>query len=791
MKIGLKLTLSFFAIAFLACLIIGILSYRTASDSLEKESFNKLTAVREMKAGQIEDYFGQITQEIRTFSEDPTFINAMKDLGKGFHQVDKDLGIDDKAMDTLTEDLGNYFNNTYLKRLNANLQVKATVEDEMSPDKNCRILQDLYIVHNPNPVGSKLNLDSSADKSYYSKVHKHYHPVIRDYLEKFGYYDVFLVDPKGNIVYTCFKEVDFGTSLLDGPFRETNLADAFRVANASNERNFVQLVDFRPYHPSYNAPASFIASPIFDGDEKIGVLIFQIPIDRINDIMTNKQGWTNVGLGNSGETYLVGEDFTLRNQSRFLIEDSTNYYLMIKEIGLPDATIDKIKNFHSSIGLQVVKTQGTIAALQGKTEQKIFPDYRGVPVLSAYKPLNIPCMHWVIMSEIDEKEAFEYVHSLRDRIIIAFSIMVLLIIIVSYFISRKITRPLNILTNDAVELAKGNFDVQIGIKRKDEIGILALSFRKMQLSIKRLVEELREINQGLEQKVLERTQEIQHQKEMVEEKNKEILDSINYALRLQRAILPGLEKVKEKLPDSFILYKPKDIVSGDFYWMYDSSESAARNTVKSKGGEFSGYLNGDGKLLIAAVDCTGHGVPGAMVSVMGANGLNRCVKEFGLIKPSDIMDKLTDLIIETFDASDSEVKDGMDMSLLAIDKKTRKIEFCGANNPLWVVRKATGTVEEIKADKQPIGKFDFRRSFTNHSIQLGPGDCIYIFTDGFADQFGGPKGKKFKYKTLQTVLLGMRDKPMQEQRDTLDMCFEEWKGALEQVDDVCVIGIRF
>lgn len=771
MKIGLKLTLSFFIIAFVSILIIGVISYNTGKNSLERESFNKLTAVREMKAGQIEDYFDQLGQEITAFAGDPTFINAMKEFKSGFNNVDKDLGITDTGMVPITKSLTSYFQREYLSRLNPNLDIKAKVYDEMSERKNCRILQDLYIVHNPNPVGAKIELDFSYDKSSYSASHKVYHPVIRDYLKKFGYYDVFLVDNEnGNIVYTCFKEVDFATSLLDGPFKATNIAKAFMAANASTQKGAITLVDFDPYHPSYNAPASFIASPIYEGDKKIGVLIFQIPIDRINDIMTNKKAWSSVGLGSTGETYLVGEDYTLRNQSRFLIEDSTNYFKMIEEIGLPQANIDKIKNFHSSIGLQIVKTEGTIAALSGKTEGKIFPDYRGVPVLSSYKPLHIPGMNWVIMSEIDEAEAFEYVHSLRNIIIYVFLGLVVLISFVSMYISGKITKPLNTLTNDAVELAKGNFDVEISIRRKDEIGVLALSFRKMQVSIKRLVEELREINHNLENKVLERTQEIHRQKEMVEEKNKEIVDSINYALRLQQAILPPMEKVQEKLPESFILFKPKDIVSGDFYWM-----DARKDT-----------------LLIAAVDCTGHGVPGAMVSVVGANGLNRCVKEFNLTKPSEIMDRLTDIIIETFEGNehDGEVKDGMDMAMCAIDRKNKKIEYCGANNPLWILRKGGTEVEEIKADKQPIGKFEFRKPFTNHSIALQKGDLVYIFTDGYADQFGGPKGKKFKYKTLQTLILQMADKPMDEQREILDTCFEEWRGVLDQVDDVCVIGFR-
>lgn len=777
MKIGLKLTLAFFLIAFVSISIIGVISYVQGKKSLEKESFNKLTAVREMKATQIEDYYQLIIDQAKTFAETPTIVEAMKSFHSGFHSISTELNYNAKQKDSIDSGLQTHYNNEFVSKLNDN-----TGEDHVSaefiPENDpAKFLQHLYIATNPNEVGSKQKLDKATDKSNYSKTHEEFHPFMRNYLEQFGYYDIFLVDiDSGNIVYTVFKEVDFGTSLLNGPYKETNLAFAFKAAaDSSSGRGFFQLVDYYPYQPSYSAPASFISTPIFEGDTKIGVLIFQMPIDRINNIMTSNHGWADVGLGKSGETYIVGEDYLLRNQSRFLIEDSTNYFRMIKEIGMEDETIEKIRKYNSTVGLQEVKTEGTTAALEGKTDAKIFKDYRGVPVLSAYRPLNIPGMNWVIMSEIDEEEAFEQIYELRTHIIIGFGALLVLIIIASLLISRQLTKPIKILTVDAMELAKGNLDVviDVGARRKDEIGILALSFKKMQVSINNLISELRNINLNLENKVIERTKDLHKQKEIVEEKNKEIVDSINYAQRLQRAILPPLGTIKLNLPESFVLFKPKDIVSGDFYWMYSEGD----------------------QVLIAAVDCTGHGVPGAMVSVVGANSLDRCVKEYKLKTPAEILDKLSELVTETFESTDHEVKDGMDISLCSIDMKTKKTVWAGANNPLWIVRNqknisAEESFMEIKADKQPIGKFDFRKPFNNHEVQLEDGDCIYLFTDGYADQFGGPNGKKLKYKTLKDMLISNHNKSMVEQMEKIDAEFENWRGYLEQVDDVCVIGIR-
>ncbi len=777
MKIGIRLIISFFLIAMIATGIIGFISYTKGKDSLEIESFNRLTAVREMKATQIESYFKLIENQIITFADDRMVIGAMQSFTEGYNRIEQDLSYNKRELEKVNQNMTHYFNQEYLKRLNKNLHKKSTIQAETSDDMRTRLVQNLYIYQNPKPVGEKHKYDASSDSSTYSKAHQLYHPILRDYLTRFGFYDIFLVDAAtGNIVYTVFKEVDYGTSLVNGPYAKTNLAKAYQEVLKSTKKDFVTVVDFHPYHPSYNAPASFMAAPIFSGDVKVGVLIYQMPIDKINEIMTSNQKWKEVGLGTSGETYIVGADYTLRNQSRFLIEDKENYLKMIQEIGTPKEVVEQIENYNSAIGLQEVKTQGTEAALEGKTGAEIFEDYRGVPVLSAYKPLQIPGLKWVIMSEIDEAEAFEPVYSLRNKILLGFGLVIVLIIITSSIISRRLTAPIKELSNDAMALAKGNMDVEINIKRKDEIGVLALSFKKMQISIRNLITELKDINHGLEEKVIERTKEIHHQKEMVEEKNKEIVDSINYAERLQKAILPPIHKVKALVPQSFILFKPKDIVSGDFYWMDGRSNN----------------------LMIAAVDCTGHGVPGAMVSVVGANGLNRCVREFGLKKPGEIMDKLTDIIIETFDTGEHEVKDGMDISLCHLHVDTAKnektetvlMEWAGANNPLWLLRKNSSVIEEIKADKQPIGKFDHRVPFTTHEFKLDKGDIFYLFTDGYADQFGGPRGKKFKYKTLQDLLLSMRNEPMEKQQEILNREFETWRGELEQVDDVCIIGVR-
>jgi serine phosphatase RsbU (regulator of sigma subunit)/Tfp pilus assembly protein PilF len=253
---------------------------------------------------------------------------------------------------------------------------------------------------------------------------------------------------------------------------------------------------------------------------------------------------------------------------------------------------------------------------------------------------------------------------------------------------------------------------------------------------------------------------------VIDEKKKEILDSINYAKRLQEAILPPAEYVSEYFKEHFIVYEPKDIVAGDFYWM-----------------EQEGDLS-----FFAAADSTGHGVPGAMVSVVCSNALNRALKEFGLKDPGALLDKTRELVLETFGKSTQEVKDGMDISLMCYDRQRNKVLWAGANNPLWYI--SSGEFKEITANKQPIGKSDAPAPFATHEIQVKPGAVFYLFTDGFADQFGGPKGKKYKYKQLKTFLMENLNDPMEIQKQKIMAEFEGWKGELEQVDDVCIIGIR-
>lgn len=264
--------------------------------------------------------------------------------------------------------------------------------------------------------------------------------------------------------------------------------------------------------------------------------------------------------------------------------------------------------------------------------------------------------------------------------------------------------------------------------------------------------------------------EISEQSRIIEQKNKDITDSIEYAKNIQEACLPDKNELKHVVPDSFVLFKAKDIVSGDFYW------------ISRKGDH----------LLIAAADCTGHGVPGALMSMIGNSFLNEIVNERNITKPGEILTHLRESIIKVFKkrSDGSQRKDGMDIALCNLDVKNNRLQYAGAFNAAWIIQDRQ--IKELSGDKFPIGNYEggILKPFANHEIQLKKGDCFYIFTDGYADQFGGPKGKKFKYRQLSDILIENHSKTMDEQKTILYNTHQNWKGDLEQLDDILVIGVR-
>ncbi len=361
-----KLIIIFLAIGLVPLSIIGIMSYSNSKNALMNQTIEGLTGIRNSRKIQLQDFLKKMKGDIKTLSESRMTIEATRKFTKNFSELGED------------------------------------------------VVRDLYIYKNSYPAGQKLNLDYANDSSNYTQTHKIYHPVFRNYLKTFGYYDIFIADPgTGNIIYSVFKEDDFGTSLTSGKYNNQNIAEVYKVASSSSSPEFTALVDMASYAPSNGEPASFISSPIFDGSKKIGILIFQVDIGQINGVMMEKSG-----LGTSGETYLVGSDSLMRSNSRFS------------------------KEGESSVLKTKVESEATREALRGNKDIKIVTDYRGIPVLSAYTPAEIDGVNWAILAEIDEEEILEPIIAMRNRIAIIGFVLLGIIAVLGFLQGRAIANPI-------------------------------------------------------------------------------------------------------------------------------------------------------------------------------------------------------------------------------------------------------------------------------------------------------------------------------------------------------------
>jgi len=404
LSIKAKLQILLLMISLSSILVVSYLAWERSRNNLRDTIFNQLTSVRSSKTYQIESYFELLENHIQTLAEAPMVVESMQQFQQA-HQslnfksntenVENSENSENKSVEaqqkTWLASLETYYTEEYFPRLKKGVKGEPSFTVYKPTTLTGLYLQYHYIANNPNPVGEKDKLLNAGDRSQYSQVHSKYQPLFRNLIQEFGYYDLFLIDPNTlEIIYSVYKEADYATSLQDGPYRKSNLAAVVEAVQDTPEQGAVQIVDFKRYYPSYGAPASFFAAPIYDGSQLIGILAIQLPIDEINNVLTQKQNWENEGLGESGETYLVGEDKLMRSASRFLLEDKSGYMSALRDIGTPERTLKLIDAYDTSILLQKVDTEGVRTALRGQSGTKIIQDYRNVPVLSSYAPVKIP-----------------------------------------------------------------------------------------------------------------------------------------------------------------------------------------------------------------------------------------------------------------------------------------------------------------------------------------------------------------------------------------------------------------
>jgi len=446
MTIKTKIIASVVALLLLLVTIITVISVSESSDAMVEANMAKMESVEVAKQGEIEAYLGYIGGLLTSLASQEGTKDAFTSLSKGFYTLQEELNLDkSKVMSSLKSN----FSAEYLNSVNYKVPNSAQRRDISSyipKNENGQVAQYVFIVDNSSKLGEKNGMTYNAKyDSTYMISHKRYHPSFDKFLNAYSLYDIFMVDLNGNVIYTDFKEKDFATNLNDGIYSQTGIANAYKKALRMNEGQ-IAFDDFRPYEPSYNAPASFIATPIYVGGIKQGVLIFQMPVDIINNIMRFSDKFKEAGLGESGECYLVGQDYMMRSNSRFQSDIDNE---VVKELG-------------TTIGVWKVDTASTQAVFAGKNRGKgIIKDYRDVSVLSVYGTVNVfDQVSWAIVAEIDEAEVMEPAYALRNSIILASSITLIIAVLLSLaLITVVLVRPLKTLEERAADLAHGEGDL--------------------------------------------------------------------------------------------------------------------------------------------------------------------------------------------------------------------------------------------------------------------------------------------------------------------------------------------
>ncbi len=434
-------------------------AWSRASQAISRSATDRLTSIRETKRREITAYLSDTVAEIERLARTPWVVGAMEQFDTNFDTIG--------PTGQNRELVAGYYDNEIGPRLSRSRSPVSAAE--LVPEDAAAIAaQAAYVVRDSLPAGAKDGLGAADDASPYAEVHARFHGPFADLIQTSGQYDLLLIAADdGRIVYSVSKEIDFGTRLIGGPHRDSNLARGFRKVIGEGGNAFI--VDFQHYAPSGFAPAAFALAPIRSGGVTIGVLAVQLSVDRLDSIMTGDGNWRSDGLGETGETYLVGRDGLMRSRSRFLIEDRDRFLAQLPGEGIDEDTIARIASFDTTILFLPVQTAATRKALGGSSGTERMDDYRGVPVLSSYAPLTVAGLEWAILSEIDADEAFAAVRTLGNQIALLTAGVMAAFLIAAGIVSRALAR------SERMSIDKAHTDRDLAIAREIQLSLLPRS----------------------------------------------------------------------------------------------------------------------------------------------------------------------------------------------------------------------------------------------------------------------------------------------------------------------------
>ncbi|SFV63832.1 Adenylate cyclase [hydrothermal vent metagenome] len=483
-----KFLMMILGIAIFCIAIVGYQGLIHGKESLTISMYNHLTSLKSAKIQQVENYFQDKQNLLKTFSSQKNIIDAMHEFSSAYTLLDiYDIHIDKNNSSKLEK----FYQHSYIKTLNAN-SIKSYSYKTMLPIKNVsKYLQYHYIVNNPFKLGSKDLLEIADDNSYYSEVHQKFHYTLKEIVKNQGFYDLFLIDIKNmNIVYSVNKEVDFATSLKSGAYGHSSLAKIVKKIIDNPNRGAVLISDFKNYKPSYNHPQAFFAIPIYDNNTLIGILATQISIKYINKITTGEHSWKKEGLGESGEVYLVGRDYKMRSDSRGILQNPQEYIKELNSTDLDENSKTLIKATKSTILNQNVHSESVKLAIEGKSGSTITKNYLNKEVISSYSPLNIQNIDWVIIAEKEIEEAEKPIKALQNTLLVSSTILATLITFYSIWLAYIFLRPITTMTQGLKKVINKESNSRIALERDDEFGELSKNINKIIDTINAQEEEL-------------------------------------------------------------------------------------------------------------------------------------------------------------------------------------------------------------------------------------------------------------------------------------------------------------
>lgn len=486
-----KMILLLLIVSLLSIGIVAWTGYVSARRALRQQIQNQLTGIRVSKTATLNTMLEALRDEVIAMSDSVAAIEGTKSFTAAYRELQAaQLGEAEAAA------LSQFYANDFLPSLQKNLDIKPVIEQYLPSGNPERYLQYHYIVANSHSYGQKQLLEQSAsDISSYGQVHARYHRLFDRAVKIFGFEDIMLVDIDSlRIVYSYQKTAEFGTSLENGPYSNTLMAEKVRAMRSFKDRDDFKIADFEPYRPSLGRPMGFVVSPIFDGQRSIGLLVLQFPIESFTQVLTgsaNSEGnWEGEGLGKTGEVYLVGPDKTMRSRSRFMMQDPDKFLQSLAENGTSERLIQEIKKKNNVICSLPVNSESAAEALRGRSGLVETIDYRQQPVLSAYGPLELDSLRWGVLAEIDKSEAEAPIRELGRNVLILASGIALAVTVLALIFSSLLTRPLRILTEGARRLGLGETDVKVHVPSRDEFGELARVFNQMSDSIRAQTEKL-------------------------------------------------------------------------------------------------------------------------------------------------------------------------------------------------------------------------------------------------------------------------------------------------------------